>query len=270
MKTDALVCGDLLYFRMVRMTDMPRFFVRDDQVSENRILLTGSDAHHIARSLRMAVGDGVTVCDMRGREYDCVIAAFDEDRSVTVTVVGVKEAETEPPCRIRLFQALPKGDKLDTVIQKAVECGVGEIIPFESERCVTRVKPEAEERKTERRCRIAAEAAKQCGRSVIPTVRPTVSFDEMLSLAAESDLCLFCYEGEGTTPLGEILRAGGDLRGKRISVVIGSEGGFSVREAERAVGVGMRPTGLGKRILRAETAPLFVLSCLCLVTELGL
>ncbi len=249
---------------------MPRFFVRDDQVSEGEILLTGSDAHHIARSLRMAVGDGVTVCDMRGREYDCTIASFEEDRAVTVKVRSVKNAETEPPCRIRLFQALPKGDKLETVIQKAVECGVYEIIPFESERCVVRVKPEAEERKTERRCRIAAEAAKQCGRSVLPSVRATVSFEEMLTMAGVSDLCLFCYEGDGTTPLGKILRDTGDLKGKEIAVVIGSEGGFSVSEAERAVEIGMCPTGLGKRILRTETAPVFVLSCLCLAGELGL
>ncbi len=249
---------------------MPRFFVRDDQISEGEILLTGSDAHHIARSLRMAVGDLLTVCDMRGIEYDCRIDSFDEDRTVTVRVVETRSAETEPPCRIRLYQALPKGDKLDTVIQKAVECGVYEVVPFESERCVVRMKPETEERKTERRGRIAAEAAKQCGRSVIPTVRSTVSFEEMLFLAAESDLCLFCYEGEGTRPLGELLRTAGNLWGKEIAVVIGSEGGFSVKEVECAVAAGMYPTGLGKRILRTETAPLFVLSCLCLATELGL
>ena len=249
---------------------MPRFFVRDDQISEGEILLTGSDAHHIARSLRMAVGDGVTVCDMRGREYDCTVVAFDEDRTVTARIDRMRESATEPPCRIHLYQALPKGDKLESVIQKAVECGVYEIVPFESERCVVRVKPEAEERKTERRGRIAAEAAKQCGRSLLPAVRPTVSFEEMLTLASESDLCLFCYEGEGTRPLGEILRRAGDLNGKDISVVIGSEGGFSVTEAERAIGAGMCPAGLGKRILRTETAPIFVLSCLCMATELGL
>ena len=248
---------------------MPRFFVCEEQASEGEILLTGSDAHHIARSLRMAVGDALTVCDTRGKEYDCRIASFEEDRQVLVTVCSVRDAENEPPCRIRLLQALPKGDKLDTIIQKAVECGVSEIIPFESERCVTRVKPEAEERKTERRQRIAAEAAKQCGRSVIPTVKRTVSFADMLSLAAESDLKLFCYEGDGTKPLGEVLRAEGGLRGKDISIVIGSEGGFSLGEAERAVGAGLCPVGLGKRILRTETASGFVLSCLVYVTELS-
>ena len=249
---------------------MPRFFVKNDQVGEDSILLVGTDAHHAARSLRMAVGDALTVCDMRGIEYECRIASFEEDTEVLLTICSRREAENEPPCRIRLFQALPKGDKLDTVIQKAVECGVSEIVPFESERCVVRMKPEAEERKTERRQRIAAEAAKQCGRSLIPAVCPTVSFDTMLSLAGECSLCLFCYEGDGTRPLGEILREAAPLAGRDIAIVIGSEGGFSLGEAERAIASGMCPTGLGKRILRTETASGFVLSCLVLVTELGL
>ena len=254
---------------------MPRFFVRQDQVlEEGTIILRGEDAHHIARSLRMAVEDELTVCDMQGREYTCRIVSFEEDREVLVRILDVKEAENEPPCRIRVFQALPKGDKLDTVIQKAVECGAAEIIPFESERCVVRMKPEAEVRKTERRQRIAAEAAKQCGRSVIPTVEQTVSFDRMLEEASRADVALFCYEGDGTRPLGEIL---GEERERlctgqpraTVSVVIGSEGGFSVEEAAAAVANGMRSVGLGKRILRTETASGFVLSCLAYVTELN-
>ena len=216
---------------------MPRFFVRADQVAGEEILLRGEDAHHIARSLRMAVGEEITVCDMQGNEYQCRIAEFDEDREVRVSILSLRNAENEPPCRIRLFQALPKGDKLDTVIQKAVECGAAEIVPFESERCVVRMKPEAEERKTERRCRIATEAAKQCGRSLLPVVHPTVSFERMLSMARESDLCLFCYEGDGTIPLGELLLEHPELRagGASIAVIIGSEGGFSIREAQAAV-----------------------------------
>ncbi len=251
---------------------MPRFFVKQEQIDEekNVICLRGEDAHHAARSLRMAVGDRVTVCDMQGNEYDCDIVAFDEDREVRLTICQCKEATNEPLCRIRLFQALPKGDKLDTIIQKAVECGVLEVIPFESERCVVRMKPEAEARKTERRQRIAAEAAKQCGRSVIPRVYPTVSFSDMLDLASESELSLFCYEGEGTLPLGQVLREHKLTQAKKasVSVIIGSEGGFSSDEAKRAAGMGMRSVGLGKRILRTETASGFVLSCLVFVTEL--
>ena len=252
---------------------MPRFFVRADRIADGIITLTGEDAHHIARSLRMAVGDGITVCDMQSNEYDCRILSFDEDREVRAEIRSVKPAENEPPCRVLLFQALPKGDKLDTVIQKAVECGVCEIIPFESERCVARMKPEAEERKTERRRRIAAEAAKQCGRSLLPEVSPTVSFETALSRAAACDVGLFCYEGDGTRPLGAILREEAERLaspGCTVAVVIGSEGGFSPREAGAAAEAGMRAVGLGKRILRAETAPVFVLSCLVLATELGL
>ncbi len=250
---------------------MPRFFVRQDAVCDGVICLTGEDAHHIARSLRMAVGDALTVCDMQGNEYDCRIESFSDDRKVLVRIEETRAPQNEPPCRIRLFQALPKGDKLETVIQKAVECGVSEIIPFESERCVVRVKPEAEARKTERRQRIASEAAKQCGRSALPTVFETVGFSEMLRLAKESELCLFCYEGEGTVPLGQVLREKAELLGGGcgISVIVGSEGGFSIPEAEAIREAGMVAVGLGKRILRTETAPIFVLSCLCYATELG-
>lgn len=252
---------------------MPRFFVRQDQISENIIVLRGDDAHHVARSLRMAVGDAVTVCDMQGNEYDCRIASFDDDKEVRVSVLSVKHAENEPPLKIRLYQALPKGDKLDTIIQKAVECGAFEIIPFESERCVVKVKGDAEERKTERRRRISAEAAKQCGRSLLPNVEPTVSFEKMLELSGADDLCLFCYEGDGTEPLGEVLKREknffSECEGKTVSVIIGSEGGFSVAEAQKIKENGARAVGLGKRILRTETASGFVLSCIVYVTELG-
>lgn len=247
---------------------MPRFFVRQERVDNNFISIIGDDAHHIARSLRMAVGEGITVCDMQGNEYDCTIKSFDEDREVIAEINSVKHSENEPKCFIRLFQALPKGDKLDTIIQKAVECGVGEIIPFQSERCVVRIKNEAEDRKTERRQRISAEAAKQCGRSLIPEIRPSVDFAEALRMAADSELCLFCYEGDGTEPLGQVLRRYGDELPKSISLFIGSEGGFSVKEAEAARKAGMVMTGLGKRILRTETASGFVLACIVCASEL--
>ncbi len=252
---------------------MPRFFVRQQQIENDVVTLVGEDAHHIARSLRAAVGDSITVCDMRGNEYACRILAFEDDARVTAAIEEIRASDTEPPCKIRLFQALPKGDKLDTVIQKAVECGVYEIIPFESERCVARVKTDAEERKTERRRRIAAEAAKQCGRGILPDVRATVSFEEMTALALESEVRLFCYEGDGTVPIGRLLRE--ELERKEdgtypdVAVIIGSEGGFSIDEAERLKAAGMKLTGLGKRILRTETAPLFALSCIAMFTELG-
>lgn len=250
---------------------MPRFFVDKENINENTIVLTGADAHHVARSLRMAVGETLTVCDTDAKEYECRIESFLDDREVHLSVLSTCASVTEPRCHITLYQALPKGDKLDTVIQKAVECGACTLVPFESERCIVRVKADAEQRKTERRERIAAEAAKQCGRSLLPKVRQTVSFDQMIAEASAASLCLFCYEGENTQPIGKVLAqtVGKDLeKYPSIAVVVGSEGGFSEAEANAAASSGMVLTGLGKRILRTETAPLFALSCIVMTTEL--
>ena len=246
---------------------MPRFFVRQERVSGNTVSIIGEDAHHIARSLRMAVGDEITVCDMQGNEYSCHITSFDDDKEVIASIYSMKHSENEPKIFIKLFQALPKGDKLDTIIQKAVECGVSEIIPFQSERCVVKIKNDSEDRKNERRQKISAEAAKQCGRSVIPHVRAAVGFEDMLRMAGDSELCLFCYEGDGTISLGKILREYDELP-KSISIVIGSEGGFSQKEVQLAKESGVVLAGLGRRILRTETASGFVLACLVCASEL--
>ena len=157
---------------------MPRFFVNAEQIdsAQGTVVLMGADAHHVARSLRMAAGEHITVCDTGAKEYDCVLEIFHDEAEVIARIVGVNEVTTEPPFRAHLYQGLPKGDKLDNIIQKAVECGAASVTPFESTHCVVRIKPEAEEKKTERRRRIALEAAKQCGRGTIPTVAPSVSF----------------------------------------------------------------------------------------------
>jgi 16S rRNA (uracil1498-N3)-methyltransferase len=251
---------------------MPRFFIRQNQIEENVVKITGDDARHISRSLRMAAGEEITVCDMQGVEYNCVLESFEDD-FVGARILSSKPSENEPLCTVKLFQALPKGDKLDSVIQKAVECGVREIVPFESERCVVRIKNDAEDKKRARRARIAEEAAKQCGRSVIPEVSASVGFDEMLRRASAADVCYFCYEGDGTEPLGKLLSKINEFKCEKgcmpeIAVVIGSEGGFSLAEVEKAKEAGCLLTGLGKRILRTETAPVFVLSSLVCFTEL--
>ena len=246
---------------------MPRFFVTSSQIENGVVTILGDDARHISRALRMAAGEHITVCDMARTEYECELFAFLSDR-VEARVLSTCESATEPPVHITLYQALPKGDKLDSVIQKAVECGVSRIVPFESERCVVRAKPEAEAHKTERRMRIALEAAKQCGRGVLPEIVPTVSFARMLDAAAEADVVLFCYEGDGTVPIGSLLRAQDLKKGSKLAIVIGSEGGFSLAEAQKATEKGFLMTGLGKRILRTETASSFALACICCVLEL--
>lgn len=244
---------------------MPKFFVRQDRIENNRITIAGDDAFHISRALRMAKGEHITVCDMQCNEYDCVLSEFNSD-SVVAEIVSVLRIDNEPPVKVYLFQALPKGDKLDTVIQKSVECGVFEITPFESERCVVKFKPDAEEKKTERRNRIALEAAKQCGRGYIPQVNPTVDFKTAVDKACSCDVCVFCYEGEEKRSLKELLK--NNSSAQTVSVFIGSEGGFSVDEVKYATEKGMRSVSLGKRILRTETASAFVLSCIVYETEL--
>ncbi len=251
---------------------MPRFFIPPDAVDHETetVILTGDNAHHMAYSLRMKPGDRVYLCDQT-TDYTCELTGFAGD-SVTARILSQAPVSNEPPFVAHLFQALPKGDKLDTVIQKAVECGVSSVTPFESSRCIVRQKPEAEARKTERRCRIAEEAAKQCGRGIIPPVYPTVSFADLPRLCHQADLVLFCYEGEGTLPLPAALRrlsSVADGRRPTIAVIIGSEGGFSPEEAMAAGTAGFVPVGLGKRILRTETASGFVLACLSYALELG-
>lgn len=252
---------------------MPRFFVRKEQIENGVVTVLGDDAHHISRSLRMAAGEMITVCDMQKNEYECVLSDFLPDR-VTAKVTCQRKCDTEPPFIAHLYQALPKGDKLDTVIQKAVECGVGAITTFNSERCIAKEKGD-EENKLRRRNKIALEAAKQSGRGIIPEIYPTVSYGEMLEEASNADIKLFCYEGDGTRSMKELLceerarlMGSGSADVPRISIIIGSEGGFSLAEVERAKNAGFTPVGLGKRILRTETAPIFVLGCLSYEFEL--
>lgn len=251
---------------------MPRFFVHADQIENGTVTIFGDDAHHLSRSLRMAAGETICVCDMQNREYDCVLTDFLPDR-VLARISAVRPCDTEPPYAVHVYQALPKGDKLDSVIQKAVECGVGELTTFESERCIVRLKGDNEEKKIERRQRIALEAAKQSGRGCVPQIHPTVPFEVAIQAASTADLALFCYEGDGTESLYKVLREyRSDLKehpGSTIRLMIGSEGGFSEAEAEMARRAGWIPVGLGKRILRTETAASFALACLVYELELS-
>ncbi len=249
---------------------MPRFFVHPNDISITHVTVKGDDAFHISRSLRMAVGEHITVCDMNGREYDCVLETFAEE--VTARIVSESVSETEPPFSASVWQALPKGDKLDSIIQKSVECGASEIRLFESKHCIVKSDAKSEPKKSERRTRIAHEAAKQCGRGRIPSVTSPVSFDRMISEASRADIPIFCYEGDNTSGLKELIKSKraelGDKARPTVSIVVGPEGGFSKEEAEKAKSAGMLMAGLGKRILRTETAAAFVLGALVYEFEL--
>ena len=236
---------------------MPRFFIEGISPKPgDRITLSEEDSRHISLSLRMKRGDALTLCDGVGTDFGCV--AVDFAGAVTVEVVSSSPSAGEPPYRATVFQAEIKGDKFDTVIQKAVELGAAGVVPFTSSRCVCRPDARDADKKKKRRERIALEAAKQCGRGAVPSVGETLPFHKTLAEAAKADLPLFCWE-EATTPLKDVIR-GKDP--STVSVVIGPEGGFSADEARAAEAAGMIAVSLGARILRTETAAGAVLSVL--------
>ncbi len=245
---------------------MPRFFIPEEQLhtDERRLTVLGEDAYHIARALRMAVGEEITVCDPAGNVHTCRLAMIRDDIA-EAEILSSAPGTTEPPYLLHLFMAYPKGDKLETVIQKAVELGASRITPFESERCIKRPPKEKLPRITERLNRIAHEAAKQCGRARLPVVDLPVSFSEMLAAARDTALPLFCYEGDGTESLMAALPADAP---SSIAVVVGAEGGFSPKEAEAAAAEGCRMVNLGPRILRCETAPDYALAAISCQYEL--
>ena len=244
---------------------MPRFFVAKEYIKEENIIISGADAHHIARSLRMAEGDEVTLCDGEGMEYQCILSRI-RDEECIAEIRESCPSVSESPTEINLFMAYPKGDKLETVIQKAVELGAHRIVPFESSRCIKRPKAEKAEKQTARLQRIAEEAAKQCGRARIPSVTQPMSFKEMINEASLSELSLLCYENEGGKSIKDALT--GRAMPKSISVIVGSEGGFSPEEVNMATESGCVSVTLGRRILRCETAPSYALSAISYEYEL--
>lgn len=243
---------------------MPRFFVSPDSVSSGVAVITGDDAFHISRSLRMRVGEELTLCDACGTDYLCRITEI-ADSSVTLSVTETVVTEAEPPYRVTVFQALAKGDKFDTVIQKCVECGAFAVTPLVTSRCTVKLSSADAEKKRVRWQRIAAEGAKQCGRGIIPEVTPPCDIKNAEKILADFDAVLFCYE-KATRPVKDVL-SGFDGTEKRIAVIIGPEGGFSEEEAYLCEKAGAVPVSLGKRILRTESAAPFILACISYALE---
>lgn len=235
---------------------MPKFFV--ENISGDTAYIVGEDAKHIARVLRMEPGKTLVVSDTQGTDYTCRIVGLTAD-IVTLHILEAYPCECESPIPLRLYQAMPKGDKLEVIVQKAVELGAVEIVPVLTSRCISRPSIKAADKKMERLRRIAYEAAKQSGRGIIPQVSSQVTFEEAIDQMIGWDLPILLYEREAT-PLGEVLRQ--KPAPKSIAVMVGSEGGFSQSEADYAVEKGVQAAGLGRRILRCETAPICALSIL--------
>lgn len=231
---------------------MPRFYI--DPPSGELVTLSGEDARHIGRSLRMAPGETLTLCDGAGTDYAGVLRQIDS-QTVTVQILESHPSTTEPTVFVRLYQALPKADKMEWILQKAVELGVGEMVPVLTERCISRPDEKIMEKKRERWQKIAAEAAKQCGRGRIPQVRPLLRFSAAARELGQMEKGLFLYE-KGGAPFREALASPAG----EIGLFVGAEGGFSPQEAADVQRLGGCAVSLGSRILRCETAPLAALS----------
>lgn len=244
---------------------MHRFFVEKDQIQGNRITITGSDVNHIRNVLRMKENEEILISDGDRTEYTCYIEELCADE-VRAAVMYAQECGAELPSRIYLFQGLPKGDKMELIIQKAVELGVYEIIPVATKRCVVKLDAKKEASKRKRWNLISESAAKQSKRMVIPQVTGVMSFSEALSCAEALDIRLIPYElAKGIGRTREII--GTIVPGQSVGIFIGPEGGFAGEEVELALQAGAYPITLGRRILRTETAGFTVLSILMFALE---
>lgn len=225
---------------------MPRFFI--DIKPEKEIILTGENAKHIALSLRMKPDENLTLCDGLGNDYHCRIRTINSTE-VVCDVENIEETISEPSVRVTLFQGLPKGDKMETIIQKAVEVGVHEIVPVVMTRSISRPDDKSAKKKVQRWQKIADEAAKQSGRGILPRVRDIENFSSVTQGYDNQAQNIVFYE-KGGISLKEIL----SLKQKNIHIYIGPEGGFEKNEVDTLTSLNASVGTLGKRILRTETA----------------
>ena len=239
---------------------MQQFYADPSWIRENKIFMQGSDVNHIRNVLRMKSGEDVRVNDGRGKTYLCCISSYEEQTAV-LDILKELDSDTELPSRIILFQGLPKGDKMEWIVQKAVELGAYSIVPFAAKRSVVKLDEKKAAKKRARWQLIAKGAAEQSGRGIIPEVSTVRTFAEALGMAGDLDVVLIPYElEEGMKETARVLE---NIEcGQSVGIFIGPEGGFEEEEVERAKAAGAHAVTLGKRILRTETAGLTALSIL--------
>ncbi len=237
---------------------MYRFFVENLSEADDKVIITGNDVNHIKNVLRLKVGESIIVSDGSGLDYQCKICDYDGDM-VIANIEDVFRNAAELPTKITLFQGMPKSDKLELIIQKAVELGVYEIIPVITKRTVVKIDDKKADKKLERYNGIAQAAGKQSGRGIIPEVKPFMTFKQALEYAKTLEMNIIPYEeAKGIEYSREIIK---DIHGKKsLGIFIGPEGGFAGEEVELAKNMGAKCITLGNRILRTETAGLAVLS----------
>lgn len=243
---------------------MHQFFIEDQQIGKEYVTITGSDVNHIKNVLRMRIGEKIRVSSSSGRDFFCEIAELG-DAFVQADILDEEVPKTELSGGIYLFQALPKGDRMEYVIQKAVELGVYEIIPVEMKYCVVKLDEKRAEKKLKRWQAISESAAKQSKRSRIPQIHPVMSYADALAYASSCDVRLVPYENErgmqATAEAAEKLKSAGS-----VSLFIGPEGGFAAEEIA-AARENMDVISLGRRILRTDTAAICAMSFVMLTLE---
>lgn len=240
---------------------MHRFFTDAGCIGSDSITITGDDVKHISKVLRLRAGDEITVCDSCGSDYLCVIADISQTQ-VEAKILSKALNKAESPLHITVYQGLPKSDKMDYIVQKCVELGAVNIVPVATARAV--VKLHDEEKKRTRWQKIATEAAKQCGRGIIPSVGKVTDFDKVIDSLEPDALNILPYENEDDRRLRQALTG---YAGNKVNIIIGPEGGFDPEEISAAEQKGIHIVTLGPRILRTETAPIAAISAI--MYELG-
>ncbi|MDY5576971.1 MAG: 16S rRNA (uracil(1498)-N(3))-methyltransferase [Lachnospiraceae bacterium] len=244
---------------------MHHFFVTPQAVKENRICITGPDVNHMKNVLRMKTGEEVLISDGEGKDYCCTIDTL-SDEEIIVQIIDDNFEGTELSCEFYLFQGLPKNDKMEMIIQKAVELGVKEVIPVATKRAVVKLDEKKADKKIQRWQAISESAAKQSRRGVIPKIQKVMGFGEALTYAQAFHMNLIPYENfKGMKETKEALSK--IREGMKVGIFIGPEGGFDEREVALAIEKGVQPISLGKRILRTETAGMAILSVLMFQLE---
>nr|WP_294491803.1 16S rRNA (uracil(1498)-N(3))-methyltransferase [uncultured Mediterraneibacter sp.] len=239
---------------------MQQFFTRSSWIREGKVYLEGPDVNHIKNVLRMRSGEEVQISDGAGMIYRCSVNSYEDGKAV-LNIVEELKSDTELPSRIYLFQGLPKGDKMDWIVQKAVELGVYRVIPFSARRSIVKLDEKKAKKRQERWQAVAKGAAEQSKRGTMPVVEKVRSFEEALRTAEGLDVVMIPYELE--EGMGETAKVIDSIEpGQSVGVFIGPEGGFEKEEIDLAVRFGAVPVSLGKRILRTETAGLTTLSIL--------
>lgn len=232
---------------------MRRFFIAPDGVQQDTVVFDAELAHHMGTVLRLMPGEQVTVCTGDGMAYVVELEQFTKD-SVTGRIIERLENQTETDVQIVLYQGMPKGDKLELIVQKCTELGVSAVIPVETSRSIVHLDGSKAAKKLERWQKIAQEASQQSKRVQVPTIGPYLSWKQCLQQLREQDgLTIVFWEDEQTKSLKTMLRSQ-EQKPARINLIVGPEGGLSEAEVQQLREIGTVSVSLGKRILRTETA----------------